>query len=300
MIEGLKKHFGDALIVADTTPLHMDYSWYTTKDGTLFGIEKKFLSIKEEQLLSSMFEPLNDKRSNMTNEQASWFQFLFQSNDYSNLPTNSTHCRIVQFHTSQPIIDQQDFQLAAEALFSSNVVLLWESDRHGLFIETIPNELIDNHHVEQIADTFTSDFYMDIHFFIGQVLPVTEAYPDYFQWEKRCFLKARKYLIHKQRVFSLADILPYLLLDQVDKESKNHIGTILNELKTDKELLETIKVYFESNLNVSNAAKKMYMHRNSLQYRIDKFIERTGIDIKHFRAAVSVYLCILTIENSDN
>jgi DNA-binding PucR family transcriptional regulator len=42
------------------------------------------------------------------------------------------------------------------------------------------------------------------------------------------------------------------------------------------------------------------MHRNSLQYRIDKFIEKTGIDIKHFKGAVAVYLAILLQQYADH
>ncbi|MER2142109.1 MAG: helix-turn-helix domain-containing protein, partial [Priestia megaterium] len=54
------------------------------------------------------------------------------------------------------------------------------------------------------------------------------------------------------------------------------------------------------NLNVSLAAKKLYMHRNSLQYRIEKFIDRTHLDIKHFTGAVSAYLAILALKNSQD
>jgi DNA-binding PucR family transcriptional regulator len=46
-------------------------------------------------------------------------------------------------------------------------------------------------------------------------------------------------------------------------------------------------------MNVSLAAKKLYLHRNTLQYRVDKFIEKTGIDIKHFGNAVSIYLALM-------
>jgi DNA-binding PucR family transcriptional regulator len=36
-------------------------------------------------------------------------------------------------------------------------------------------------------------------------------------------------------------------------------------------------------LNASLTAKRLFIHRNSLQYRIDKFIERTGIDIRQLK-----------------
>ncbi|MBY6268509.1 helix-turn-helix domain-containing protein, partial [Parageobacillus thermoglucosidasius] len=61
-----------------------------------------------------------------------------------------------------------------------------------------------------------------------------------------------------------------------------------------------IKTFFQCDLNVSLAAKKLYMHRNSLQYRIDKFIEKTGMDIKHFQGAVAVYLAMLIQEYTNH
>ena len=52
----------------------------------------------------------------------------------------------------------------------------------------------------------------------------------------------------------------------------------------------TIKVFLENNLNASLTAKKLYIHRNTLQYRIDKFIDKTGIQLKDFYGAFTVFL----------
>nr|MDH3110555.1 helix-turn-helix domain-containing protein [Bacillus altitudinis] len=46
------------------------------------------------------------------------------------------------------------------------------------------------------------------------------------------------------------------------------------------------------------AAKALYVHRNSLQYRIDKFIERTGLDIRHFQEASAAYFMMNLLDLS--
>jgi DNA-binding PucR family transcriptional regulator len=62
----------------------------------------------------------------------------------------------------------------------------------------------------------------------------------------------------------------------------------------DPEMFSTIKVFLENNLNASMTAKKLFIHRNTLQYRIDKFVEKTGIQLKDFYGAFTVFLaCIL-------
>lgn len=71
---------------------------------------------------------------------------------------------------------------------------------------------------------------------------------------------------------------------------------ILQEFQRDNEFITMMEVFFKSNLNVSVAAKKLYMHRNSLQYRIDKFYEKTGIDVRIFHQALTVYLAILAVK----
>ncbi|GAA3330198.1 hypothetical protein GCM10020331_081790 [Ectobacillus funiculus] len=80
----------------------------------------------------------------------------------------------------------------------------------------------------------------------------------------------------------------------LEKQDVHLLPLLFGETQDDQELLTTVRTYLECNLNVSFAAKKkQYMHRNSVQYRVDKFIERTGIDIKTFKGAVAVYMALL-------
>ena len=51
----------------------------------------------------------------------------------------------------------------------------------------------------------------------------------------------------------------------------------------EKSLIETTLAIADANMNLSIAAKNLYMHRNTLHYRIDKVIDKTGINIKTFK-----------------
>lgn len=59
------------------------------------------------------------------------------------------------------------------------------------------------------------------------------------------------------------------------------------------ELYQTLEVFFAENLNMSEAAKKLYIHRNTLQYRLDKIKLQTGLDVKTFTDAVIAKVMIL-------
>jgi len=52
------------------------------------------------------------------------------------------------------------------------------------------------------------------------------------------------------------------------------------------ELISTAKLFLENNLNITQASKKGYMHRNTLIYRIDKIKRLIGLDIRNFNEAV--------------
>ncbi|MBQ9793053.1 MAG: helix-turn-helix domain-containing protein [Clostridia bacterium] len=61
-----------------------------------------------------------------------------------------------------------------------------------------------------------------------------------------------------------------------------NIQMILN----DEELMSTIFAFFENSLNTSVTSSKTFMHRNTLNYRLDKVKKLTGLNLKQFEHAV--------------
>ncbi len=54
----------------------------------------------------------------------------------------------------------------------------------------------------------------------------------------------------------------------------------------DDDTLETINRFFENNLNVSETSRKLYVHRNTLVYRLEKIKKLTGLDLREFDHAI--------------
>jgi sugar diacid utilization regulator len=61
----------------------------------------------------------------------------------------------------------------------------------------------------------------------------------------------------------------------------------------ESETLQTLEAFFTENCNVSDTAKRLYIHRNTLLYRLDKFKQETGLDVRDFDHAVLVRLALL-------
>ena len=59
------------------------------------------------------------------------------------------------------------------------------------------------------------------------------------------------------------------------------------EVFEDEEMLETAEAFLQSSLNVSETSRNLYMHRNTLLYRLDKIEKATGLNIRLFSDAVS-------------
>ncbi|PZE19294.1 PucR family transcriptional regulator [Paenibacillus xerothermodurans] len=61
----------------------------------------------------------------------------------------------------------------------------------------------------------------------------------------------------------------------------------------DTETTTTLEHFFQLDCNVSETAKKLYIHRNTLLYRLDKFKQETGLDVRTFNDAVLVKIALL-------
>ena len=96
--------------------------------------------------------------------------------------------------------------------------------------------------------------------------------------------ESEKTIIHYENlglgriIYQLPTTLCEMFLNEVFK--KNPIETL------DEDTLETINRFFENNLNVSETSRKLYVHRNTLVYRLEKIKKITGLDLREFDHAI--------------
>jgi carbohydrate diacid regulator len=61
----------------------------------------------------------------------------------------------------------------------------------------------------------------------------------------------------------------------------------------DRETLMTVQNFFENNLNVSETSRKLFVHRNTLVYRLEKIRKLTGLDLREFDHAVTFKVALM-------
>ena len=100
-----------------------------------------------------------------------------------------------------------------------------------------------------------------------------------------------KYIINYENlgigrlIYQLPTTLCEMFLMEVFK--KNPIDSL------DQETLFTIHKFFENNLNVSETARKLFVHRNTLVYRLEKIKKLTGLDLREFDDAITFKVALM-------
>ncbi|MBM6644959.1 CdaR family transcriptional regulator [Bacillus sp. RIT 809] len=287
MIQQLKTYYGEDIKI-NAAVLSEDYSWFLV-EGNKVGIRKIRLHQREHQLLSSILTPIHTDTFYKTEKEKSWYEALYKNNNISILSV-----RFLHFFTTQPIIEREEFQDALQSMFSFTTTMIWETSQAGVLIleENVPESIL-----RAALDTLETDFFISLSFFIGRRYTQTTEFAYLYQWEQKLFSVLSPYL--SKKITHIEQLLPYQLMISLSKEErKKYTNQLLAHISNDKELIDSVKVFFQCNLNVSLAAKQLYLHRNTLQYRIDKFIEKTGINIKTFEGAVAVYMAFLSLDIS--
>lgn len=106
----------------------------------------------------------------------------------------------------------------------------------------------------------------------------------------RAFYAERSIFAYKELgIGRLLHQLPKSLCDMFLEEV--FAGNAMNQF--DEETMHIVDKFFEYNLNISETARQLYLHRNTLMYRLEKIQKQTGLDIRTFEDAVTFKIAIM-------
>ena len=99
------------------------------------------------------------------------------------------------------------------------------------------------------------------------------------------------------RVYMFHQLMLERFLQEVPRDIRRRFYELaytesIKKVMTD-EIIETIAKFFENNLNLSEASRKLYIHRNTLIYRLDKIQKATGLDLRTFDDAVLLKIILM-------
>ena len=98
-------------------------------------------------------------------------------------------------------------------------------------------------------------------------------------------------------VYSYHNLVMERFLSELPPDIGRRYHSLLFNRKTQRlfseEMLQTIDMFFRKDLNLSDTARQLYIHRNTLVYRLDKVQRQTGLDLRKFDDAVTFKMMML-------
>ncbi|MBO0961312.1 helix-turn-helix domain-containing protein [Neobacillus sp. MM2021_6] len=277
-------------------PSEQFYYFHSEAENEWIGIPKTDMSEKELRLLTALYRLDALQVPKASTMEKAWYDFLFIHAPVP-LTHSETYIRLIQFDINGNDVNQGEIESALKGFFTEDVIIIWENGRRGIVIEEKKQISLTEEEFISMSETLASDFYVKISFFIGKINLLSEQLRSKFLLEKEYFSFAMTKLSNPS-IFNFERVFPaylaHFLPNELNTRGSQEIVWVFHD---DPELFTTIKVFLENNLNASMTAKKLYIHRNTLQYRIDKFTEKTGIGLKDFYGAFTVFFACLLFEN---
>ncbi|MFJ5715052.1 PucR family transcriptional regulator [Neobacillus sp. NPDC093127] len=272
------------------------FTLFNDAENEWISIPKTDVSEKELKLLKTIFKLVEVETSANHSTSNGWNQFLLLNGPLPSYPSEEASIRLIQFHMSSDDANQIEMESALKGFFTEDVLIIWENGSRGIVIEEKTQISLSEEELISMSETLESDFYVKISFYIGKLHPFSLELREKFRQEQEYFSfgiinLGNPHILTFERVFPafLAHHLPEELKQKVNQE-------VIELFQDDPEMFATVKIFLENNLNASLTAKRLYIHRNTLQYRIDKFCEKTGIGLKDFHGAFTVFLACLLFE----
>ncbi|MEC1177865.1 helix-turn-helix domain-containing protein [Metasolibacillus meyeri] len=261
------------------------YFFYCTQLDEWFSITKHEVSARDYEWLSMLYHEVLATANTLAND---WYTFLYRQGDIP-LKQASQHMRVIQLVFASDLPAFEDLSEAILSFFHSDAILIQSTAQQLLVIEHKAHSMNNKEDFIALIRTLEADFFANIHLYQGEFYKLDENFPANFRREAQWFEECRHYK-SKEYFYSFEAILPILLTKQMPPSILQFIEQqILIPLQSDEELLQTIKVFYECGLNSSVTSKKLHIHRNTLNYRLQKFQDITNISTKSMDGAIIVY-----------
>ena len=220
--------------------------------------------------------------------------------------------RVVFIIETQRERDNSALETVRNIFSSKNKDFITAVDEKNIILvkEVMPGETYNDMHktAEVIVDMLNTEAMTKVHVaygnFVNDIKEVSRSYK-----EAKMALDVGKIFNDDDTIVAYNNLgigrliyqLPTSLCKMFIKEIFG--GKTLAEF--DEETLVTINKFFENNLNVSETSRQLYIHRNTLVYRLDKLQKITGLDLRVFEDAITFKIALMVakymsyMENSD-
>lgn len=212
--------------------------------------------------------------------------------DEHHIPDHMSRC-VLLMHMVQ-VQQQTAAEILDEILPRSAGDVLVSMDKHtAAFIKDVTG-MDDEDELRQFAcavqETLLGEIALPVTIGIGELAKNTSELHASYRQARRAIEIGRLYspehTVHVYRSM----MLERFLSDLSPEMAEHYHGLLFNRSTArlfSEEMLYTIEMFFKKDLNLSDTARQLYIHRNTLVYRLDKVQRQVGLDLRKFEDAVT-------------
>ena len=254
-------------------------------DSQWFILPKENLSPTEVQLLK-IFSDTKEASQSLNQRKHPWSDFLLKN---GKLPSvRGKKVRFIQAFVTINDDNREEWANSFKTIFSNSDVCdsFWLTPQKYILVEQISNENYSQEDFAGIAETLDINLNTKTRFFIGNYWETTNQLVSIFSEEQ----KITDYAVTKsnETAISISQVaIDYWLNNYI---KKSHLfSNYKKQLHLSDQMVKVITTLYNECGNISSTAKKLYIHRNTLQYQIEKFQHQTGLNLKNMNDLVFCY-----------
>lgn len=157
--------------------------------------------------------------------------------------------------------------------------------------------------LEEIAESLADNLHMEamikVRVGYGNVVARINEISDSYQEAKLALEVGRVFYAQKDTIsygkLGIGRLIYQLPMSLCEMFIKEVFGDNVPEILDDEEAMSTINKFFENSLNISETARQLYVHRNTLVYRLERIEKAIGLDIRNFDDAMTFRIAVMVL-----
>lgn len=271
--ETIKKLYINAALVSDIT--REDTHYYLFDGESYLEIPKEDLTQGEIALLDELFS--SSENTSM------WYQYLIKEIPIHNRSLISY--KVIQFKTNVKKENQIMLMRTLSDFFETVEDAFFFDDSIGMIV--VQDQEIDTLELDGFLTTMNDDFSSKSSLYIGEANMLGEQHILNVKEERELFKNSES----TQLINTFQNTyLNTLLRPQLQN---SHLASqILSRINTQQDPYPLIHSLWNNQANISKTAQDLFLHRNTLIYRMDKFNEEVGLSLRDLDDLLICYLLI--------
>ena len=242
--------------------------------------ENTYLQIPYEQLSNrelALLETFKKTPTKVTTQLSPWQQYLEQGGQCPVQLENIQFIHVCLIQKNNDFNEQEWLEMVQE-IFGDVLTSFSCFPKHYTIVRKADVKTITTQDLQAIHATVEEDFAISMKIFIGNIWKMSEDISGIYQAEKALFVT----YLHESNKQTCLAFAPMVLWGFAQKKLDfSPIPETLYQQMVQDEFPDLIEALWQERGTLTKAATRLFIHRNTLQYRIDRFGQLTGLALKN-------------------